>query len=713
MAKTNLTDEEKRQIIEAINDNAEPPPKLMPRLFPHVAEKYDVAALDRAKIATLEYAGKRSEAAILNQTFTVESGSPLQAERLFKEGSLSGQTQLEILDYLNKSKTDWMNLIVQGDNLQFLKTCFQNQDPLIRDKVKGKVKLVYIDPPFATKSDFKGAANEKSYSDKVASAEFIEGLRERLIYLREILSADGSIYIHLDQKMVHYVKVLMDEIFGKENFVNEIIWRRTAAHNDAIRFGSIHDLILYYSKTSNRIWNSQRMIVDKDYVGRFLDNIDEKDGKRYARIDLTAPSHGSDSGRFEWHGKIPPPSRMWAYKREVLDKWESEGKIHWPQKGMPRYKKFEDEFEGPVLQDIWTDIRPIHNQSKERLGYPTQKPEDLLERVILASSNKDDLILDIFAGTGTVAAVAEKLGCRWIVCDFGKHAIYTMQKRILRIGESKDLGKDVPANKKYGKGPQPFCVVSCGAYDFSRIMNLRENKDAYINFVLGLFQLPRDAKDLNGRFGLTHIYGEKDGHPVEVYPVWEDEYLKNIRIDEEYLQQILIQSGGKLRGDYYIITPETCTVISDTTLKNAAGKEVHFKLLKFPYKVLEEVSRNFQITEQPSAQENVNNLINATGFYFNNAVEIAVKKIKGGLKITEFKTGILDRNGEKFSGLEGLAMLLVDVDYDDNIFDMEKTFFAKDINDDREIKIPGLTGSVAVIAIDKHGNESNPFVLKE
>jgi hypothetical protein len=351
--------------------------------------------------------------------------------------------------------------------------------------------------------------------------------------------------------------------------------------------------------------------------------------------------------------------------------------------------------------------------AKERVDYPTQKPEALLERIIRASSNPIDLVVDVFAGSGTTAAVAEKLGRRWIVCDFGKHAIYTMQKRILRIGESKDLGKDVPTNKKYNKGPRPFCVVSCGAYDFSRIMNLRENKDAYINFVLGLFQLPRDAKDLNGRFGLTHIYGEKDGHPVEVYPVWEDEYLKNIRIDEEYLQQILVQSGGKLRGDYYIITPETCTVIGDTTLKNAGGKEVHFKLLKFPYKVLEEVSRNFQITEQPSAQENVNNLINATGFYFNNAVEIAVKKIKGGLKITQFKTGILDRSGEKFNGLEGLAMLLVDVDYDDDIFDMEKTLFAKDINDDREIKIPGLTNSVAVIAIDKHGNESNPFILKE
>jgi hypothetical protein len=200
---------------------------------------------------------------------------------------------------------------------------------------------------------------------------------------------------------------------------------------------------------------------------------------------------------------------------------------------------------------------------------------------------------------------------------------------------------------------------------------------------------------------------------VEVYPVWDDEYLKNIRIDEDYLNAIITQAGGRLRGDYYIITPETCTVTGDLTLKNQAGSEVHFKLLKFPYKILEDVSRNFQIQEQPSSQENVNNLITTTGFYFNDPVEIEIKKIKGGLKITRFSSGILDKNGEKYQGIEALAMLLVDVDYDDRIFDMEITVFAKDISDKNEVRISGLTNSVAVIAIDRHGNESRPFILKD
>ena len=267
-------------------------------------------------------------------------------------------------------------------------------------------------------------------------------------------------------------------------------------------------------------------------------------------------------------------------------------------------------------------------------------------------------------------------------------------------------------NKKYGEPPKPFCVVSTGAYDFSRIMNLRENRDAYVDFVLGLFQLSRDEKDLSGKYRLTNIFGEKDGDPVEVYPVWNDEYLKNIRIDDDYLRGIILQSRGKIKGNYYIITPETCALIGDTVMKNSAGDDVHFKLLKFPYKILEDVSRSFQIHEQPSSQENVNNLINSTGFYFNDNVEIEVEKTKEGLKITRFETRILDKQGDSLKGLDGLAMLLVDVDYNGEIFDMDRTVFAKDIGENGEIKLAGLTESVAVIAIDKHGNECKPFIIK-
>jgi len=657
MVKTDLTDEEKKTIIEALNSNTEPPPELMTKLFPGLAEKFDVAKLDRAKIVTLEYAGKRSEAAILNQSSPTDAGSPLQVERCFQGGNLTGETQLDLFKKA-KSETDdnWQNLIVQGDNLQFLKTRYRNADPLIKDRVKGKVKLIYIDPPFATKSDFKGSGDEKSYSDKVQSAEFIEGLRERLIFMREILADDGSIYVHLDHRSNHYIKAVLDEVFGKEKFINELIWTYARmASKGQKKFNNTHQTIFWYRRGREYTFNVDEVRTE------------------YAETSKSRAGYvkkGVGSG---------------VFKERTLCELNPAGKF----------------------PDDWFSIPFERNNI-----YPTQKPEILIEKILLAASNPNDLIIDVFAGSGTTAAVAEKLGRRWIVCDFGKHAIYTMQKRMLRIGESKALRTDSKTNRKYGKPPKPFCVVSTGAYDFSRIMKLRDNKDAYIDFVLGLFQSSRDEKDLSGKYRLANIFGEKDGDPVEVYPVWNDEYLKNIRIDENYLKEIILQSRGKLKGSYYIITPETCTLIGDTTMKNSAGNDVHFKMLKFPYKILEDVSRNFQIQQQPSSQENVNNLINSTGFYFNDDVEIAVERIKQGLKITQFETKIMDKQGERLKGLDGLAMLLVDIDYDGKIFDMDRTVFAKDVGDDGMVKLTGLTKSIAVVAIDKHGNESKPFIIK-
>jgi len=345
--------------------------------------------------------------------------------------------------------------------------------------------------------------------------------------------------------------------------------------------------------------------------------------------------------------------------------------------------------------------------------YPTENSEQLLERVIYTSTKSEYLVLDCFAGSGTTAAVAEKLGRRWIMCDFGKHAIYTMQKRILNIAESKKLGSTTKKNEKYGKPPKPFCIVSAGAYDFSRIMNLRKNKDVYISFVLGLFSImdlpaPSETRqaDYSKKYKLPNIYAEKEGNPVEIYPVWDDEYLKNVRIDEEYLQGIITASGGKLKGDYYIVVPETCTVVSDTTLKNSNKEDVDFKLLKFPYKVLEDVSRQFQIEEQPASQADINKLISSVGFYFNENVKIVVERVEGGFKITRFETGILNKNKERFKGFEGLSMILIDKDYDGKVFDMDTAVYAKEIGKDGIMEVEGLGKRSHLIAIDKHGNES-------
>jgi len=643
MPKNNLTPNDKIKLIEALNKGVEPSSDLLPKLFPGTAEKFDVQALDRAKIPTLEYAGKRSKATILAEAGAGIGAAPLQNVRCFGDIKNGG----------------WRNLIVQGDNLQFLKTCYRNTDPLIKNKVKGKVKLIYIDPPFATKGEFGGKEGQRSYADKVDAAEFTESLRERLIYLRELLADDGSIYVHLDQKMSHYIKIVMDEIFGKERFQNELVWCYKSGGAGSGSFASKHDLILRYSKSENPYFVT---LKEKSYM---------------------APGSGKN----------------------------------------PAQTYYEDEMGSYTLvnvKDWWPDIGMLATSSYERVNYPTQKPEALIERIIIASSTTDDLVVDCFAGSGTMPSVAEKLGRRWIACDFGKHAIYTMQRRILRIGESKALMDEQDKSGKvivkkgdfYKKAAKPFCIVSSGAYDFSHVMDLRKHKETYIDFVLGLFQLSRDD-DKAKKYKLANIYALKDGDPVEVYPVWDDQFLKEVKIDEEYLRGIIAQSGGRLKGDYFIITPESCANVGDTVVKNQDGKDVNFQMLTFPYKVLEDISRTLELQEQPSSQDNVNNLITSTAFYFNEDVKLKAKRFKGGIQITKFETKILNKEGKRFEGLLGIAMLLVDLDYESGKpFDMDVTVFAKEIDEDGLVKIDALPKKVGLIAIDKHGNESKPFELE-
>lgn len=671
MPKNNLTPEDKSKLIEALNKGVEPSPELLTKLFPGTAEKFDVQALDRAKIPTLEYAGKRSKATILAEAGAGIGAAPLQSVRCFGE----------------VKNGDWRNLIVQGDNLQFLKTCYKNVDPLIKNKVKGKVKLIYIDPPFATKSDFGGKDGQRSYADKVDTAEFIESLRERMIYLREILADDGSVYVHLDQKMSHYVKIIMDEVFSKEHFINEISWCYEDIGSRAVNyFKRKHDTIFMYQKDSSRIFNIQRKTLAESTIKRFEKYFDEKGQITYKSLKNTNP------GVFAKLKGIP----------EDLD------------------EVWLDINSGPAMNDWWSDISPLKIGFSEHTLYPTQKPEALVARIITASSNPGDLVIDCFAGSGTTPAVAEKLGRRWIACDFGKHAVYTMQRRILRIGESKALldeqnktGKViVKKGDPYGKVPKPFCIISSGAYDFSHVMDLRKHKGTYIDFVLGLFQLSRDDDKVK-KYKLANIYTLKEGDPVEVYPIWDDQFLKEVKIDESYLRGIILQSGGKLKGNYYIITPESCTNVGDTVIKNQDGKDVNFQILTFPYKVLEDISRTLELQEQPSSEDNVNNLITSTAFYFNEDVTIKVKRNKAGLQITKFETKILNKEGKRFEGFSGIAMLLVDLDYEaGKPFDMDVTVFAKEIEEDGLIKLEGLTKSVGLIAIDKHGNESKPIELE-
>lgn len=692
MPTLNLSLEDKEKLAKSLADNTELPDELFNKLFPTLAHELESGnQLDyqnlHHKIPTIEYASKRTESKILKGASLFGTAAPLQKVRCFSD----------------VKEDEWKNLLIQGDNLQFLKTCFLDQDPLIKGKVKGQVKLIYIDPPFATKGDFGGKDGEDSYSDKVDRAEFLETLRERLIFMREILAADGSIYVHLDQKMSHYVKILMDEVFGKENYRNMVSWRRQVVRGrkgEAKFMPFSADYLLIYTKSNIYTWKKIEkinFITIKEAEDKY-----QKDEKGYFRT--------SDPGSYTNESLVDFYNKGRIYVSNGGSAYIHNGKLL-TTKGSIAIKYYREKIGDKIAEhssadNIWDDIPGMGVVSGQYVNYPTQKPEKLLERIITASSNDDDLVMDCFSGSGTTLAVAEKLGRRWIGCDFGKHSIYTIQKRLLTISESKKLGNLEDKKTKYGIEAKPFCVASVGAYDYTRIMNLRSNKDAYIDFVLNLFGMGQRVENLDKKYKINGIVAEKENDPVEVYPVWDDEYLKDIKIDDDYLKGIIEQSGGKISGNYYIIAPESCVLVSpETVIKNSEGQDVHFQILKFPYKILEEVARNFTLEEQPSSSSNINNLVSSVGFYFNEDVKIEFEKVGNDLKITKFATGILNKNGESYEGISGLSLILMDPNYNDKEFKVDQAIYASDIRDSTITGVT-LTPQTAIIAIDKHGNES-------
>ena len=265
------------------------------------------------------------------------------------------------------------------------------------------------------------------HSDMMA---YLAMMAPRLIELHRVLKETGSIYLHCDPTASHYLKILMDGVFGPEHFVNEIIWQRTSAHNDPSRYGRVHDSILFYSKDAQRTWNTCYEPPNEAFF-KSHDFEKDTDGKAYRKRDLTAPAHGRDSGQYEWRGKFPPEGRMWSYTRENMEALEKEGRVVYTKTGMPRLKIYVERLQGVSYQDVWSNPNLwLNSAASERLGYPTQKPEAILERIASCSSNEGDTILDPFCGCGTAISVAQRLNRRWIGIDITHLAIGLIKKRL-------------------------------------------------------------------------------------------------------------------------------------------------------------------------------------------------------------------------------------------------------------------------------------------
>lgn len=324
-----------------------------------------------------------------------------------------------------------------------------------------QVDLVYIDPPFASGADYAKQVyvrrnpkiaeaiaqaeqeldiaelksfEEKMYGDVWDKEKYLSWMYENLMAIRSVMSESASIYVHLDYHIGHYVKVLLDEIFGEDNFRNEIIWKRSTAHSDSSGFANLHDSIFYYTKAEEYTFNPQYVPYSQEYIATYYRNSDS-DGRKYLDRDLSAKGLQGGGYSYIWNGI----NGYWRCPIETMEKYEASGRLYYTKNGTARYKQYLDEMPGVPAQDIWTDIFAVNSQASERIDYATQKPESLLERIINASSDKGMLVADFFGGSGVTAAVAHKLGRRFIHSDIGINSIQTARDRLKGGGAEFDV----------------------------------------------------------------------------------------------------------------------------------------------------------------------------------------------------------------------------------------------------------------------------------
>jgi len=613
--KNKLTKEKLDTLIELLKEG-----KPLP-------EEYRWLLFEGKQETELIYAGKTRDVDVLTETMAV----PLQKVKVFGD----------------VKDDEWHNMLIFGDNLQVLKTLLKmKQEGKLKnaDGTKG-VRLIYIDPPFATKQEFRSKNGEKAYQDKIIGAQFLEWLRKRLILLRELLSDDGSIYVHLDYRSVHYVKVLMDELFGSNFLRNEIIWSYKSGGVSDTYFSRKHQTILFYSKSDIWIFNPQK----------------EK-----------------------------------SYNRE-FKKYNFEG-----------VKEYKDKIGWYTLvnqKDVF-EIEMVGRTSKERINYPTQKPEKLLDLIIKSSSNEGDIVLDAFAGSGTTGAVAEKLNRRWIMIDSSKFAIYTMIKRMLNLKE--EIG-----NKGKPLKPKPFVVYNAGLYDMKILKGLPFKE--YRKFALELFQCKDEPHELagielDGYLGQDHVLvfkWKKNGNG-------KNEYV----MDRGFIDNLHSILGNRIGKRFFIIAPAASVMFLEDYIEK---DEIRYYVLRIPYSVIDELhKKNFKALKQPTADMDVNNFMEQVGFDFIYPPDVEcgyyIEKQKKSLfneaviNIKNFRSNIISKKPipEEELGLKSLSMVMIDYDYNGEYFDMDDKWFASDLEkNDYEIRFPveKLTNSMMIIYMDIFGNE--------
>jgi adenine-specific DNA-methyltransferase len=349
--------------------------------------------------------------------------------------------------------SDTLNSIFFGENFDVLSHLYHNLN------FGNKISLIYIDPPFGTNSVFQSRNQRNSYKDDLIGSHYIEFMRIRLILLRELLNKEGSIFVHLDSNMTFQIKIIMDEIYGAKNFRGFITRKKCSNKNYTKNtYGNISDYILFYSKTDSYKWHRPTETWSDEKILKEYPFVDEFTGRRYKKVPIHAPGIRNGETGKPWKGMLPPSGKHWQYTPEKLTKFDKKGEIYWSSNGNPRRKVFLEEDKGVPVQDIWLNLQDSLNQNIKITGYPTEKNPYLLERIINASSDNGDFVLDCFAGSGTTLDVANQLGRNFIGIDNSYEAISNIIKRF-SIG-LEEMGDFVNGNFNNDNKDQGLFVFS-------------------------------------------------------------------------------------------------------------------------------------------------------------------------------------------------------------------------------------------------------------
>jgi site-specific DNA-methyltransferase (adenine-specific)/adenine-specific DNA-methyltransferase len=688
-----MTDEQRQELIRLLQQEDDISPEWARILFPPEKREYE-----------LVYHGKTREEDIIADSLAV----PLQPVRTF-----------------GGNGRDWHNMLIFGDNLQVMKSLLETKKDgrLCNSDGTEGVRLIYIDPPFATKQEFEGSQDQKAYRDKITGAEFLEFLRSRLIFMRKLLSDDGHIFVHVDYRKGHYLKVLLDEIFQENNLRNEIILPGRASKNLQQQFREIsrlnvrHDNLFWYSSSVGSkvspLWIEKHNKGNPEGHWHHFWSTANRPTMRYRLFGIKP-----ETGQWVWE-EVRAKKAVESYRRfldegggrTLAEYWRDAGRTlefirKNPDDGSPQY--WRAPAEDRIADTVWSGI-PVYSNSTK---YPTEKNEKLLAQIIGFVTSPGDIVMDAFAGSGTTLAVAEKLGRRWIGIDCGKLAIYTMQRRMLNLRE--EIG-----NKGAILEPKPFTLYNAGLYDFSKLKELAWEDWRF--FALQLFQ----CRDEPHRIAGIDFDGYRQGASVLVFNHL-DAARKGARITEETIEEIHEAVGSRVSGKVFIIAPALTFDFQQDYI--SIGK-VRYYALRIPYSIIHELHRReFTALKQPSDEMAVNDTVESVGFDFIRTPELRYKtgseKKQGGsgeegyIKVETFKSDAVVREPfVKKENLETLSMVMLDFDYDEEskLFDFDEVHYANEISEDNwkiRFNLKRLGKKMMAVFVDIYGNEARLLINK-